>query len=136
MIKLCPDCGSAKLSYKTGPLLTVGDTVPVSCTSCGWRGAESDLLTPVDQRVDRESSVSVDTDDASFVASEVAQDYLVALSKYAAREIGRSMVVAGLVGVHDAKPMARLIRAATIAAHKATLDEITSMQLEISEGVN
>ena len=74
-------------------------------------------------------------DMALGIAQEVAKNYLLMLSEEASGAIGRAMVRAGVVGgKEDPKDLGRIIRAATMAAHKATLTEIEDIQKEKQHG--
>jgi hypothetical protein len=71
------------------------------------------------------------SDMALGIAQEVSKNYLLFLSESASAEIGRAMVRAGVVGgKENPKELGRIIRAATLAAHAATLKEIDLIQLE------
>ncbi len=51
-------------------------------------------------------------------------------SMYAAQPLGLAMIQSGMVGQKDKKSLTRMIRAATLGAFKATLDEVEKIQKE------
>lgn len=120
-MQLCPECGSGKIE-ETG--LLVEGLHDASCQNCGWKG-KTDALVVADLDFPTQELVL-----------RVAQNYMVAISHQAAQPIGLAMVQSGLVGTKDAKTLARLVRAACLGAHRATLDEITTMQKERTGGDN
>jgi hypothetical protein len=111
-VEFCPDCGSSKVM--TNLLGTES-----ACSSCSWKGEPKQLLA---------HSISANLE---AIAARVSADYLIALSQMAAPAIGKAMVVSGVVGGKEPKEvLARIIRATTLAAHKATLLEIDAIQKE------
>lgn len=116
-IQLCPVCGSGKVLAAKG----LGDSV--KCTSCEWSGQASDTV-----------SRPMGLGQAESIAEAVASTYLQVLAIYAGSLIGRAMVDSGLVTINDRASLTRLIKAATLGAHKATLEEIEKIQKEIKDG--
>jgi hypothetical protein len=114
--RLCPECGSGKISVAT--LLVESVAQEARCQNCGWHGKESELV-----------AVNLNLPSEALVL-QVAQSFLLQLSKLAAQPLGLAMVESGLVGVKDSKSIARLVRAACLGAHRATLEEIELMQKE------
>jgi hypothetical protein len=94
----------------------------VSCSSCGWRGEYKDLVTAEAPDIEPDK-----------VAEEVSMEYLRLLSKYTGRPMGLSMVQAGIVGAKEPRYLSRLIRAACLGAHRATLEEVEKIQKELSD---
>ena len=117
-LQVCPKCAGAKLTT----IDLVASDVLVSCKSCGWRGKYKDLVTAEVKDMEPEK-----------VAEDVSKEYLRLLAKYNGRPMGLSMIQAGIVGAKDPKYLSRLIRAACLGAHKATLDEIEKIQKELSD---
>ena len=115
--QICPVCGSGKV------LAGKGIGYDVICQSCGWKGKEEEAV-----------ARPMELGQAEDIASTVASEYLRALAIYAGAHIGRAMVSVGLITTSDKRNLARLIRAATLGAHKATLAEIEVMQKEIKDG--
>jgi hypothetical protein len=110
--ELCPQCGSNKIEQDI--LGTRAD-----CAACGWDGKPSEL-----------AAAKVDTN-ALSIATQVSAQYLLHLSQKASPEIAKAMIVAGVVGGKEPKEvLARIIRAATMGAHSATLTEIDAIQKE------
>ena len=129
--ELCPECGSAKVEVETlGVIMGTDGRAKATCDSCGWAGLGKDLI----QAEVPEKGMTQDA--AHAIALEVAGAYQVLLSQLAAQPIGLAMLQSGMVGVRDGKVLARLIKAATIGAHRATLDEIEKMQEEAQNGAN
>lgn len=124
-VDLCPQCGSAKVEVLSGSEIVGG--VQVSCTNCDWTGKQSELITAM---LPKDGSLVGDA--ALSVAQEVALSYLRLISKLAGAQIGLAMVESGITGRKDKYSLTRLIRAACIGAHRATLDEIGKMQEEMS----
>lgn len=124
-VYLCPKCGSGKLEILHDVAM---------CQSCGAQTSMKELLIARPQAPDSSiTEVLSTTDMALGIAQEISKNYLLLLSKLASVEIGKAMVKAGVVGgKEDPKILGRIIRAATLAAHKATLDEINTIQLERS----
>jgi hypothetical protein len=114
--RLCPACGSSKVT--TDGML---DSSSAKCKVCAWAGTSNDLVLH-----------EIDPDRLYAIALAVARDYLCALAKLAAVPIGQAMTTSGLVDGSESKMLARLIRAAIGGAHKATLEEIEKIQLELS----
>jgi len=122
-VYLCPKCGSGKLEI-------LHDVA--TCQSCGTQTSMKELLVTKPQAPDSSiTEVLGTTDTALRIAQEVSRNYLLLLSELASAEIGKAMVRAGVVGgKEDPKVLGRIIRAATLAAHEATLREINTIQLE------
>lgn len=117
-VELCPECGSGKVS-RISPL---GDDC--KCDGCGWAGKEGRLM-----------RANVD-EDALSAALQVAQMYLVTLTEEASMPIGKAIVRSGLLSVADDKAvLGRVLKAAVMGAHRATLDEIGAMQKELTSGI-
>lgn len=124
-VDLCPECGSGKVEHKgpAGSIIT-SDTQAV-CNNCGWEGSFSDLVSSV---VEDEGGLTADQ--TLQIAESISQEYLRKISQYAAQQIGIAMVESGIVGTRNVDRLTKLIRAACIGAHKATLEEIERMQKE------
>ena len=124
--ELCPECGSNKI--ESGQDRTMEHSViegalgpAVRCDSCGWAGRHSDLLKTVG---------GIDWS-AEVVAQKLSEQYMLHLHKEVSKPIGVAMVRAGVVGgKEDPKVLGQIIRAATMGAHKATLEEIEKIQKE------
>jgi len=114
--------------------MSVSDTAV--CLACGWKGTSRELMVAKPQAPDSQIvEVLGTTDMALGIAQEVAKNYLLVLSEEASGAIGRAMVRSGVVGgKEDPKDLGRIIRAATLAAHKATLTEIEDIQKEKQHG--
>jgi len=122
-VYLCPKCGSGKLEL-------LHDVA--TCQACGEQTSMKELLVAKPEAPES-SIVEVlgTTDMALGIAQEIAKNYLLHLHKGAAKEIGKAMVNSGLVGgKENPKELGRIIRAATMAAHKATLEEMEAIQKE------
>lgn len=119
-LRLCPNCGSGKVTEITTSELMDG---LMDCTSCGWRGKATELMAAIQPR-------RPGLDPQLQVAEEISKLYLQLLAKEAGKPIGLAMVAAGVIGVKDADNLGRLIRAACLGAHRATLEEIEVIQKE------
>jgi hypothetical protein len=98
---------------------------------CDWEGKRSELLSG-----DVEGSgILRHPDMALEIVREVSKDYFQALAKLAGQPIGRALVTSGIVSVQDSKTLGRLIRAACVGAHVATLNELEDIQKE-AQGEN
>ena len=115
IFRLCPACGSSKVTMD-GLL----DNSPSKCRYCTWTVTYNDLILH-----------EIDPDRLYAIATAVAQNYLLALAKFAAAPIGQAMAASGLVDIAEPRMLARLIRAAVGGAHKATLEEISKIQGEL-----
>lgn len=122
---LCPKCGSGKVEVKSSSL---GPRV-VRCQSCEWSGFEKDLVA-YDLDKARQGLDSGLSDAGTAIAMAVSADYMNRLAQFAAQPIGLAMVESGLISKNDTKVLARLLRAACLGAHKATLDELEQIQRE------
>lgn len=122
--ELCPDCGSGKLDFESELLMLETD---VRCLECGWRGKGRDVMIT---KVDTPRRFAA-PDMAQAVAEDVALTYQRKLAAVAAVHIGLAMVDAGIVGRQDKDNLTRLVRAATLGAHRATLEEIETIQKEL-----
>ena len=119
-ITLCPQCGSGKLR-EVGCF--VARDIIIRCDSCSWQGTDKKVIT-----------ASTDVDAAS-IAAGVAQQYMIALADGAAKELAKAMVASGVLATNtDLRLFGRVVRAATLAAHKATFVEIEKIQKELSSG--
>ena len=129
--RVCPNCGSGKVDR----VKLVGQDVDVSCTNCGWSGKHGELIYTASKVGCVAPGVYLldDMAEALGIAQEVSLMYMQLLAKHAGRPIGKAMLQSGVVGANDTKSMARLIKAACVGAHKATLDEIEKMQEEIQD---
>jgi len=125
---LCPECGSAKVEM-SGPGGVILPAGPANCHACGWSGTMKDLM---HAQVPELESLSQDA--AHAIALEVAATYQALLAQIAAQPIGVAMVQSGMVGMKDTKNLTRMIRAATLGAHKATLEEVEKIQKESQSG--
>jgi hypothetical protein len=68
-------------------------------------------------------SLEIDQDRALEIAKHMSEQYMQLLYQGASESIGACILQAGLVGRKDTKSLTRLLRAACMGAHKATLDE-------------
>lgn len=133
VLNVCPECGSGKIKY-AGELISAD--MAVSCLSCGWRGTHGALMAVAadEAKVMEKSQEIFGTPDLALgIAQEVSRAYLVLLSKMAAQPIGLAMIEAGVIGKEQPKELTRLIRSACLAAHKATLEEIETIQKELQD---
>jgi len=122
-IELCPKCGSGKVEV-TDRLAMVSGGLGAATCPCGWSGPASQLVVK-----------QLQFGEAEAIAVAVSTEYMRALAAYAASHVGRAMVVVGLVPAEDKRTLARLIKAAVLAAHKATLEEVEKIQQEIKDGI-
>lgn len=128
--ELCPECGSGKIEM--GAL--IGEDMEATCLSCGWKGPHRELMASIIRQSDVSSEVGAvlgSPDLALGIAQEVAKAYMVLIAKYAAQGLGLAMIEAGVIGKEQPKELTRLIRAASMGAHKATLEEIEAIQKEL-----
>jgi len=96
------------------------------CKSCAWNGAESDLV-----EATIKPPPGLVGEDALRIAQAVSEGLLHKLHAQAAAPIMRAIVSAGIVGPLDSsKVLTRVLRAAVIGAHKATLEEVEKIQTE------
>jgi hypothetical protein len=116
---LCPRCGSGKIARENELILS---DEKATCTGCGWAGKTTELVI---------ASLELSS---SEVVLAVAQTYLAKIVELAAKPIGTAMVSSGLVAPKDASVLGRLIRAACLSAHRATLEEIEKIQREKADG--
>lgn len=133
VLQVCPECGSGKIKYSRE---VIGADVAVACLACGWEGVQGDLMTvAADKAKVMEASQEIfgTPDLALGIAQEVSKIYLVLISKLVAQPLGLAMIQAGVIGKEQPAELARLIRAACLAAHKATLEEIEVLQKEIRD---
>lgn len=114
-VTVCPSCGSGKVHVTDSE---------AKCSTCRWAGKPSEVL---HTKIESKGLSST----AFQVTEAVSHAYLLELSKRAAAHIGLAMVSAGLVTANDPINLTRLIRAATLGAHRATLEDIDSMQKEL-----
>ena len=106
MTSVCPSCGSGKLKYRDQY---------AACTSCEWAGSRDDVLA---------IALEADTPDAALaVALQVSQALLYILREKASHGVGQSIVAAGVCDVKDVQALTSLIKAGTLGAHKAILEE-------------
>lgn len=124
---LCPKCGSGKV--QTSGHLLEGAVHDAECSECGWRGKDNELVTYDLDKV-RQGLDSGLSDAGTAIAMAVSADYMNKLAQFAAQPIGLAMVESGLISKNDTKVLARLLRAACLGAHKATLDELEQIQRE------
>ena len=96
--------------------------------ACGWSGHADELL------VCNVPPATGLTPTEMAVAQAVSDMYLQRLATNAAQAIGLSMIEAGVIGRFEQKELGRLIRAAVLGAHRATLAEVDEMQKEIANG--
>jgi hypothetical protein len=80
---------------------------------------------------DQDAVGTVDT--CLGIANDVAKTYMRLIAQHAARGLGLAMVQAGIVGPKQPKELTRLIRAASLGAHRATLEEVELMQKELKD---
>jgi hypothetical protein len=134
-VQLCPKCGSGKVEH-SGGIEASPEISLYKCLQCGWEGAKNQLIVAQPQAPDAQIVEVLSTPDMALgIAQEVSKQYLLTLSEEASGAIGRAMLRAGIVGgKEDPKYLGRLIRAATLAAHKATLTEIEAIQKEKRDG--
>lgn len=124
-IRLCPSCGSGKVTEISTDSLQLDPDA--ECTSCGWKGQSHELMSALQPR-------QQGIDPQLRVAEEISRVYLQLLAKEAGKPIGLAMVNAGVIGVKDTSNLGRLIRAACMGAHRATLEEIDKIQEELHHG--
>jgi len=120
MTQLCPACGSGKIDTAEGD--------QAECLDCGWKGSKTSLLAvPLPANP---YSMEINQDRALEMAKHISQQYMQLLPAHAAKPIGLCIIESGLCGKQDSKNLARLIRAACLGAHKATLDEAETIAKE------
>ena len=118
-LKLCPKCGSGKLSISMSTVLEVKSSI-AECQHCGWSGTVEELLaTPA-------KGLTPDR-----VAEAVAKDYLRQLALLAGKPIGLALVRSGVLAANSKDALARIIRVACLAAHTASLKEVEAIQEEL-----
>lgn len=122
-ILLCPVCGSGKVQELELSADSFQDGTNARCASCMWHGKLTEAVTS-----------KLEIGQAEDIAATVGAEYLRALAIYAGVHIGRAMVAVGLITTSDKHNLTRLIKAATLGAHKATLEEIETIQKEIKDG--
>ena len=122
-IRLCPVCGSGKVQELELSADSLQDGTNARCVSCMWHGKLTETV-----------SKPMELGQAEDIAAAVAAEYLRSLAVYAGVHIGRAMVAVGLVTTSEKQSLTRLIKAAVMGAHKATLDEIEKIQQEIKNG--
>lgn len=133
ILSVCPECGSGKIKYSSE---VISADVAVACLACGWEGAHGDLMAMAadEAKVMEKSTEIFGTPDLALgIAQEVSKAYLILISKMVAQPLGLAMIQAGVIGKEQPKELTRLIRSACLAAHKATLEEIETMQKEIRD---
>ena len=121
----CPKCGSGKVSLHDTSEMDISQGT-ASCMECSWEGKRTELLSGA---VEGEGILR-HPDDALEVVRAVAKQYFQALAENAGGPIGKALVKAGIVGIQDTKTLARLIKAACVGAHIATLNELEDIQKE------
>jgi hypothetical protein len=94
------------------------------CLSCGWYGERRELLL---------AGLGKVVDSALEIAHEVSKTYLQLIGQSVVLPLGKAMLQAGIVGVQQKQELARLLRAACLAAHKATLEEVEKIQKELQD---
>lgn len=130
--QICPECGSGKIEM--GDL--IGEDMKAKCLSCGWEGPHRELMAAVgsEQELMKGSQEIFGTPDLALgIAQEVSKTYMVLIAKYAAQPLGLAMIESGVIGKEQPKELTRLIRAASMGAHKATLEEIEAIQKELQD---
>ena len=104
----------------------------IKCDECGWLGTEKQLVSvPIPKNP---FSIEIHPDTALDAAKQISEQYFLLMSKVAGPVIGQCIVQAGLVGRKDVKNLAKLIRAACLGAHKATLDEANKISKDYQAG--
>lgn len=116
-ILLCPVCGSGKV----GPTKGIG--YDVVCQFCGWVGKEQEAV-----------AKPLQIGQAETIASAVSISLMRQLVTDSALTIGAAILKSELIVKSDRTSLARLIRTAVNAAHRAILDEVDKMQQEIKNG--
>lgn len=116
-VLLCPVCGSGKVAW------TKSINFDVVCQFCGWLGKEQEAV-----------AKPLQMGQAETIAATVSMNLMRQLAAEAALAIGSAILKSELIVKNDRTNLARLIRAAVQAAHKAILDEISNMQQEIKNG--
>lgn len=124
--EVCPSCGSGKVEVGSA---IIHANAPAECKACGWSGRKEELMTAATPS--GELTDDLNPDAALGIAQEVSKAYMTMLAQHAGQPIGLAMVQSGVVGVQDKDSLTRLIRAACMGAHKATLEEVEAMQKEI-----
>jgi len=121
--EVCPKCGSGKVELGTrghyGRQMNLA-----RCLSCGWYGERRELLL---------AGLGKVVDSALEIAHEVSKTYLQLIGQSVVLPLGKAMLQAGIVGVQQKQELARLLRAACLAAHKATLEEVEKIQKELQD---
>lgn len=122
MTTICPSCGSGKVSPHQ-------DNNEVhECAECGWVGQARQLVqVPLPKNP---NSLEINENRALDIAREMSKKYMELLYAGASQPIGQCLLQAGMVGRRDVKNMTRMIRAACLGAHKATLDEADAIAKE------
>ena len=132
-VYLCPECGSGKVDRIRLDLDPHGR---YHCNSCGWQGKEDDLVLAASNASEAQYTEDLlsTPDRALGVAEAISKQYLLVLSEEAAQAVGVAMVRAGIVGgKEDPQLLGRIIRAAILGAHRATLEEVEAIQKEKSD---
>lgn len=75
-------------------------------------------------------ALEIDQDRALEIARHMAGQYMKLLYQGVAHPIGTCILQAGLVSARDSKALTRLIRAACLGAHRATLEEAEAIAKE------
>jgi hypothetical protein len=74
--------------------------------------------------------LEISQDRALEIAAAISKEYMLAIYMTVSPVIGKAILDADLVGVKDSKNLARLIRAACLAAHRGTLEEVEKISSE------
>jgi len=122
---ICPACGSGKIT----PYKDDDDKQMYKCQMCTWFGSINELVSvpmPADQ-----FALEIGQDEALNVVKQISEQYLKLLATQAGQQIGLCIIQAGFCTSRDSKALARLLRAACVGAHKATLEEAQKMSEEI-----
>ena len=91
-------------------------------------------MTAYENKIMEKSTEVFGTPDLALgIAQEVSKAYIILISKMVAQPLGLAMIQSGIIGKEQPKELLRLIRSACLAAHKATLEEIETMQKEIRD---
>jgi hypothetical protein len=98
---------------------------------CGWIGQRPQLIAvPLPTNP---LSLEINQDKALEILKHMSEQYMKLLYQSASKAIGQSILQSGLVGRSDTKNFTRLLRAACLGAHKATLEEAEAISKEHKE---
>jgi len=135
MNQVCPKCASSHLVTGDAVILGAGSVhKDARCLNCGWDGKDNEVLSIPDALIAKHVDAGLTADRATQIARQMTEDLLARLAHHAGKDVGRSLVEAGFVGLQDAPRLGRLIRAACLGAVAKVLDEIEVIQQEAAGG--